>query len=53
MSEKEIAKKLWEMENNIDNIDEIYRYNREEQQDILAVKPWSKEYVFFNFGFGF
>lgn len=43
---KDMAKKNWEMSNNIshiDSIDEVYRYNREEQQDILAAKPWSKE----------
>lgn len=45
-----IAKKTWEMSNNIETIstvDEIYRYDRKEQQDILAAKPWEKEYVTF------
>lgn len=45
-----IAKKTWEMSNNIETIstvDEIYRYDRKEQQDILAAKPWEKEYVIF------
>lgn len=45
-----IAQKTWEMSNNIETIstvDEIYRYDRKEQQDILAAKPWEKEYVFF------
>ena len=45
-----IAKKTWEMSNNIETIstvDEIYRYDRKEQQDILAAKPWEKEYVVF------
>ena len=43
-----IAQKTWEMSNNIETIstvDEIYRYDRKEQQDILAAKPWEKEYV--------
>lgn len=43
-----IAQKTWEMSNNVETInavDEIYRYDRQEQQDILAAKPWEKEYV--------
>jgi COP9 signalosome complex subunit 5 len=43
-----IAQKTWEMSNNIETIstvDEIYRYDRKEQQDILAAKPWDKEYA--------
>ena len=38
----------WEMSNNIENIqsvDEIYKYNRKQQQDILTAKPWEKESV--------
>lgn len=41
-----IAQKTWEMSNNVETIstvDEIYRYDRKEQQDILAAKPWEKE----------
>lgn len=41
------AQKTWEMTNNIETIstvDEIYRYDRQEQLDILAAKPWDKEY---------
>lgn len=41
-----IAQKTWEMSNNVEMIstmDEIYRYDRQEQQDILAAKPWEKE----------
>lgn len=44
-----IAQKTWEMSNNIEmisTVDEIYRYDRKEQQDILAAKPWEKEYIF-------
>ena len=41
-----VAQKTWEMANNIETIatvDEIYRYDKKEQQDILAAKPWEKE----------
>lgn len=41
-----IAQKTWEMSNNVEMIstmDEIYRYDRQEQQDILTAKPWDKE----------
>ena len=41
-----IAQKTWEMSNNVETIstiDEIYRYDRKEQQDILTAKPWEKE----------
>lgn len=47
-SQSNIAQKTWEMANNVETIstvDEIYRYDRKEQQDILAAKPWEKEYV--------
>lgn len=40
------AQKTWEMANNIETIssvDEIYRYNKKQQQDILTAKPWDKE----------
>lgn len=41
-----IAQKTWELANNVETIstvDEIYRYDRKEQQDILTAKPWDKE----------
>lgn len=41
-----IAQKTWEMSNSVETIstvDEIYRYDRQEQQDILTAKPWEKE----------
>ncbi|XP_043686072.1 COP9 signalosome complex subunit 5-like isoform X1 [Vespula pensylvanica] len=45
-----IAQKTWEMSNNVETIstvDEIYRYDKKEQQDILAAKPWEKDPHFF------
>lgn len=47
-SQAAIAQKTWEMANNIETIssvDEIYRYDRKQQQDILTAKPWDKEWV--------
>lgn len=46
-SQSSVAQKTWEMSNNVETIstiDEVYRYDRKEQQDILAAKPWEKEY---------
>ncbi|GAB6026642.1 proteasome regulatory particle subunit RPN11 [Chamberlinius hualienensis] len=46
----EMAQKTWEMANNIEtipSIDDIYKYNRQQQQDILAAKPWDKDPHFF------
>jgi COP9 signalosome complex subunit 5 len=40
------AQKTWEMSNSIENInivEEIYRYDKKQQQDILTAKPWEKE----------
>ncbi|KAG5324037.1 CSN5 protein, partial [Pseudoatta argentina] len=45
-----IAQKTWELSNCIETIstmDEIYRYDRKEQQDILTAKPWEKDPHFF------
>lgn len=45
-SQSGIAQKSWEMANNIETIssvDEIYRYDKKQQQDILTAKPWDKE----------
>lgn len=47
-SQKQIAQKNWEMANNLEvvnSVDEIYRYDKRQQQDILVAKPWDKEYV--------
>lgn len=45
-SQSSIAMKNWMMTNNVETIspmDEIYHYNRKQQQDMLAAKPWDKE----------
>jgi len=44
------AKKRFELENKIvtvDTADEIYRYNKKEQQQILQAKPWDKDPHYF------
>jgi len=41
-----MAKKTFELQNNIETVntvDEIYKYSHEQQQEILARKPWAKE----------
>ena len=40
------AMKSWMMANNVETIstmDDIYRYDKKQQQDMLAAKPWEKE----------
>lgn len=41
-----LAQLTWEISNTIETIsavDELYRYDRKQQQDILNAKPWEKE----------
>lgn len=45
-----MAQKTWEMENNIEsvnNIDSIFRYDAKQQQEILTAKPWTKDPHYF------
>lgn len=44
-SGRQMALARWELENNIEeiNVDELYKYNQKQQQDMLAAKPWEKE----------
>ena len=45
-----MAEKTWEMTNNMETIqsmDEIYKYDKKQQQEILSAKPWTKEWVWF------
>ena len=43
-----MAQKTWEMSNNVEtvgSVDEIYRFDKRQQDDILTAKPWDKEYI--------
>ena len=43
-----MAFKTWEMSNSIEtvnSVDEIFKYDRQQQQEILQAKPWQKELV--------
>ena len=54
-SQAEIAKKTWELSNNVMEIqpgEEIYRYDKNQQQSIQAAKPWEKDPHFFKVSFG-
>ena len=49
-SQSKIAQKTWEMSNNIMEVnasEEIYKYDRQQQQSLLAAKPWDKDPYFF------
>lgn len=40
------ARKTWELANQVENLsscDDIYKYDKKQQQDILSAKPWERE----------
>ncbi|KAH7722325.1 COP9 signalosome complex subunit 5 [Aphelenchoides avenae] len=43
----QMAQKRWQLENNIEVMDNIYKYDNEEQQSIRTVKPWEKDPHYF------
>jgi len=48
MDQSRMAQQRWELENNVEKIeDDIYRYNKQEQQEILHAKPWDKDPHYF------
>ncbi|CAL4121131.1 unnamed protein product, partial [Meganyctiphanes norvegica] len=50
MNQAEIAQRNWEISNQMETVnavDEIYQYDRRQQQDILQAKPWEKDPHFF------
>ncbi|XP_059175731.1 COP9 signalosome complex subunit 5-like [Physella acuta] len=48
--DSKVAKKSWELSNNVESVssvDDIYRYDSKQQQDILTAKPWEKDPHYF------
>lgn len=44
----QMAQRRWLLENNIvDSMDNMFKYDREEQQMIRNVKPWEKDPHYF------
>jgi len=49
-SQSEIARKTWELSNNVMEVcsgEEIWRYNKAQEQSIRSAKPWEKDPHFF------
>ena len=46
-SQSKIAQKTFEMANNITEAEEIYKSDRNVQQNMLTAKPWEKDPHFF------
>ncbi|GAA5907437.1 hypothetical protein JCM6882_003862 [Rhodosporidiobolus microsporus] len=38
-----VAKGTWEVQNNVTATDELFRYDKQEQQDILKARPWKQD----------
>ncbi|XP_030839300.1 COP9 signalosome complex subunit 5 [Strongylocentrotus purpuratus] len=50
--DREIAQKTWEMSNDVDlvqSVDEIYKYDKKQQHEILQAKPWTKDNQYFKY----
>jgi hypothetical protein len=39
------ARKRWEIENNVEETDEMYKFDSDENDKIREAEPWKKEYA--------
>lgn len=37
----------WELENNIQTVDSIFKYDKDEQQQLRTLKPWERDPSYF------
>lgn len=44
---KEIFQKRWLLENNVQTVDTIFKYDDEEQKSLRAIKPWDRDPNYF------
>jgi hypothetical protein len=47
----ETFQKRWMLENNVQTADSIFKYDKEEQQSLRAMKPWERDPNYFKVNF--
>lgn len=44
---KETFQRRWMLENNIQTVDSMFKYDKDEQQQLRAMKPWERDPNYF------
>jgi hypothetical protein len=44
---KETFQRRWMLENNVQTVDSMFKYDKEEQQSLRALKPWERDPNYF------